>query len=53
MGVLVGETGEVWSFEIIPEMAQMAQKNVSQYPLKQVHVIEGDAEVPRRVDAGQ
>lgn len=43
MGHLVGKSGKVLSFEIIPEMSQEAQKNLSQFDLPQVEIRQGDA----------
>ncbi len=43
MGHLVGETGSVYSLEIIPEIAQMGINSVQKQQLKNVHIMEGDA----------
>lgn len=43
MGNLVGQAGEVISYEIIPEMAREARDNISQFDLPQVKIIQGDA----------
>lgn len=43
MGSMVEESGRVISFEIIPEMAQQAKRNLKKFELPQVEVIEGDA----------
>lgn len=42
LGQLVGPRGKVISFEIIPEMAELARKNTAHLP--QVKIIEGDAQ---------
>lgn len=43
MGYLVGKSGKVLSYEIIPEMSQEAQKNLAQFDLPQVEIRQGDA----------
>jgi len=43
MGYMVGETGKVISFEIIPEMVKQARAHLQKFNLPQVEVIEGDA----------
>ena len=43
MGHIVGKTGHVVSYEIIPEMTKKAQRNIAQFDLPQVDVILGDA----------
>jgi len=43
MGWLVGPKGKVLSYEIIPEMASLAQGNVERLGLEQVSIIAGDA----------
>lgn len=43
MGYLVGKTGHVTSYEIIPEMTRQAQQNLAQFDLPQVEAIQGDA----------
>lgn len=43
MGQLVGKSGHVKSYEIIAEMTHEAQRNIAQFDLPQVEVIQGDA----------
>lgn len=43
MGYLVGKTGLVKSYEIIPEMTKEALAHVAQFDLPQVQIIQGDA----------
>lgn len=43
MGHIVGKTGHVSTYEIIPEMTKEAQRNIAQFDLPQVEVIQGDA----------
>jgi protein-L-isoaspartate(D-aspartate) O-methyltransferase len=43
MGHIVGKSGYVISYEIIPEMTKEAQRNIAQFDLPQVEVIQGDA----------
>lgn len=43
MGYLVGKSGRITTYEIIPEMTKEAQKNLSKFDLPQVEVIQGDA----------
>ncbi|WP_165908140.1 protein-L-isoaspartate O-methyltransferase family protein [Hydrogenispora ethanolica] len=42
MGYLVGETGHVYSAEILPEAAQQAQSNLRQLQVRNVTIIAGD-----------
>lgn len=42
LGELVGQTGSVYSVEIIPEMAQRASNIISGLGIKNVHIIEAD-----------
>ena len=42
MGCLVGPNGQVYSLELIPEVAQTAAANMDLLGIKNVHVIEGD-----------
>lgn len=43
MGHMVGKTGTVHSYEIIPEMTKEAQQNIARFDLPQVEIIQGDA----------
>jgi protein-L-isoaspartate(D-aspartate) O-methyltransferase len=43
MGHLVGKTGKVLSYEIIPEMSREAQQHLTQFDLPQVEIRQGDA----------
>lgn len=42
MGRLVGSTGQVYSLEIIPEVAKMAMDTIEQWEIKNVHILQGD-----------
>ncbi len=42
MGRLVGSAGQVYSLEIIPEVAQMAMDTITQWEIKNVHILQGD-----------
>lgn len=43
MGHLVGKSGLVRSYEIIPEMTKEAQENIAKFDLPQVEILQGDA----------
>jgi len=42
MGCLVGSAGQVYSLEIIPEVAQMAMDTIEQWEIKNVQILQGD-----------
>ena len=42
MGYLVGEEGQVYSLELIPEMAERAAAAIESLGIKNVHVVQGD-----------
>src|SRR6185436_7698525 len=42
MGRLVGSAGQVYSLEIIPEVAQMARETIEQWEIKNVQILQGD-----------
>lgn len=43
MGILVGKSGKVLSYEIIPEMSREAQQHLQQFQMPQVEIRQGDA----------
>ena len=42
MGHIVGESGHIYSMEIIPEVAKMATENIKRFGINNVSIIEGD-----------
>lgn len=42
LGTIVGQQGEVWSVEVVPELVLFAQNNLAKYKLPNVHILERD-----------